>query len=272
LSSGTTYSIVAQFVATDTVNYTDSDISEAITVTTRSSSSSGGGGNPDTTTTTTTTTTDTTDTTDTDTDTTTTDDTFNTTPIEVAAEAVMTTEEAAAAVEAMTDVEADAYYADAIAWAFEYGVTTGTSDTTFSPDLGCTRAQIVTYLYRLAGSPDVEGGTHDFDDVDNEAYYHDAILWAVANGITNGTSSTTFDPELICTRAQIVTFLHRFAGQPEADDHGFVDVDSEDYYNSAVAWAYENGITTGTSEDVFSPSNDCNRAQVVTLLYRYIVG
>ncbi len=200
-----------------------------------------------------------------------TDTAFNTTPIEVTTEAVMTEEEAAAAVAAMTDVEADAYYADAIAWALEYGITTGTSDSTFDPSAECTRAQIVTFLYRMAGSPTIEGGTNIFADVDSDAYYYDAILWAIENGITNGTSSTTFDPDAVCTRAQIATFLHRFAGQPEADDHGFVDVDSDDYYNSAVAWAYENGITTGTSDSTFSPADDCTRAQVVTFLYRYVV-
>ncbi|MCC8080284.1 MAG: S-layer homology domain-containing protein, partial [Oscillospiraceae bacterium] len=149
-------------------------------------------------------------------------------------------------------------------------VSEGVSDDSFGADLGCTRAQIVTYLYRLAGSPDVEGGTHGFDDVDSDAYYHDAILWAVANGITNGTSETTFDPELICTRAQIVTFLHRFAGQAEAEgDHGFDDVHSSAYYSDAVLWAVVNEITNGTGDTTFSPDDDCTRAQVVTFLYRY---
>ncbi|MCD8065703.1 MAG: S-layer homology domain-containing protein [Oscillospiraceae bacterium] len=142
-----------------------------------SSSTHSGSSSSGTTTTTTTTVTDVTDT------------SFNTTPIEVTAEAVMTEEEATAAVEAMTDVEADAYYTNAIAWALEYGITTGTSDSTFDPSAECTRAQIVTFLYRMAGSPAVEGGTNVFADVDSDAYYYDAILWAIENGITRGQRS-----------------------------------------------------------------------------------
>ncbi|MCD8017800.1 MAG: S-layer homology domain-containing protein [Oscillospiraceae bacterium] len=260
IKAGTNSTSVGKVAGKSDGSTVDSAVSTSgTTVTIASSSSGGGSGSSGTTTTTTTTVTDVTDT------------AFNTTPIEVTAEAVMTEEEAAAAVAAMTDVDADAYYADAIAWALEYGITTGTSDSTFDPSAECTRAQIVTFLYRMAGSPAVEGGTNVFADVDSDAYYYNAILWAIENGITNGTSSTTFDPDAVCTRAQIVTFLHRFAGQPDADDHGFVDVDSDDYYNSAVAWAYENGITTGTSDSTFSPADDCTRAQVVTFLYRYAV-
>ncbi|MCD8343024.1 MAG: metallophosphoesterase [Oscillospiraceae bacterium] len=174
----------------------------------------------------------------------------------------------------LPDVALDGYYYDALAWAVENGVTTGTSDTTFSPNIGCTRAQVVTFLYRAAGSPEVENGTvNPFTDVDSDAYYCSAVLWAVEQGITLGTSETTFSPDNVCSRAQIVTFLYRAAGSPEVDDSAdsaFTDVSSSAYYCNAVLWAAQQGITLGTSETTFSPDDDCTRAQIVTFMFRYM--
>ncbi len=169
-----------------------------------------------------------------------------------------------------TDVDAADYYYDALTWALEQEITTGTSDSTFSPDVGCTRAQIVTFLYRYAGSPAVTGDAADFADVGAGAYYCDAVTWAVQNGITDGVGGGLFDPDAICTRAQIVTFLHRFAAQPEsAADNGFADVSASAYYAAAVAWAVEADITNGIGENAFAPDAACTRAQAVTFLYRY---
>ncbi|MCD8128770.1 MAG: S-layer homology domain-containing protein, partial [Oscillospiraceae bacterium] len=169
-----------------------------------------------------------------------------------------------------TDVDAADYYYDALTWALEQEITTGTSDSTFSPDVGCTRAQIVTFLYRYAGSPAVTGDAADFADVGAGAYYCDAVTWAVQNGITDGVGNGLFDPDAICTRAQIVTFLHRFAAQPEsAADNGFADVSASAYYAAAVAWAVEADITNGVGENAFAPDAACTRAQAVTFLYRY---
>lgn len=169
-----------------------------------------------------------------------------------------------------TDVDAADYYYDALTWALEQEITTGTSDSTFSPDVGCTRAQIVTFLYRYAGSPAVTGDAADFADVGAGAYYCDAVTWAVQNGITDGVGGGLFDPDAICTRAQIVTFLHRFAAQPEsAADNGFADVSASACYAAAVAWAVEADITNGVGENAFAPDAACTRAQAVTFLYRY---
>ena len=171
---------------------------------------------------------------------------------------------------AFADVESDAYYCDAVAWAAENGITTGTDRTHFSPDLGVTRAQVVTFLYRAAGCPDVSSASR-FKDVVRGSYYETAVAWAVQNGITKGTGETTFSPERICTRAQIVTFLARFAGNADAAAATpFTDVSANAYYAAAVAWAVENGITKGTGKTTFSPDAPCTRAQVVTFLYRYM--
>lgn len=172
-----------------------------------------------------------------------------------------------------TDVPADAYYADAVEWAVKNGITVGTGDgTTFSPDLGCTRAQVVTFLWRAAGCPAPKGAVNPFTDVESSAYYSEAVLWAVENGITVGTGDgTTFSPDEICSRAQIVTFLWRNENRPGAAAvNSFVDVDSNAYYAGAVEWAAENGITVGTNAEgtMFSPDDDCTRAQIVTFLYR----
>ena len=168
------------------------------------------------------------------------------------------------------DVKPGAYYADAVAWAVAKGVTTGTSATTFSPDEGCTRGQVVTFLWRAAGSPEPVGAKNPFRDVKSDAYYYKAVLWAVENGITSGTSATTFSPEDVCTRGQIVTFLWRANGKPSPSKTGnpFKDVKSGDYFYDAVLWAVEKGITLGTDATHFSPSDTCTRGQVVTFLYR----
>lgn len=166
------------------------------------------------------------------------------------------------------DVPASAYYHDAVLWAAEKGVTSGTTATTFSPDMTCTRAQAVTLLWRAAGSPEPKNTGMTFTDVPASAYYYKAVLWAIEQGVTQGTSNTTFSPNATCTRAQIVTFLYRAEGSPAAAGHSFSDVNATDYYNAAVGWASDKGVTSGTGSDRFSPSADCTRAQIVTFLYR----
>lgn len=167
------------------------------------------------------------------------------------------------------DVKEGAYYYDAVLWAVEQKITSGTSATTFSPDTSCTRAQMVTFLWRAAGSPKVENGKNPFTDVKADAYYYDAVLWAVEKGVTSGTSATTFSPDATVTRGQTVTFLYRNAGSPEVSGTmPFTDVEADAYYAKAVQWAVQQKITTGTSETTFSPMSDCTRGQIVTFLYR----
>ncbi len=168
------------------------------------------------------------------------------------------------------DVREGEYYYDAVLWAVENGITAGTSATTFSPTVGCTRAQVVTFLWRTAGEPAPTTSNNPFTDVAKGTYYYSAVLWAVEKGITAGTSATTFSPDDTCTRAQIVTFLWRYKGQPEpiAANNPFNDVYKSAYYAKAVLWAAENGVTSGTSASTFSPDDTCTRAQVVTFLYR----
>ena len=167
------------------------------------------------------------------------------------------------------DVKEGAYYYDAVLWAVEQKITSGTSATTFSPDASCTRAQMVTFLWRAAGSPKVENGKNPFTDVQADAYYYDAVLWAVEKGVTSGTSATTFSPDATVTRGQTVTFLYRNAGSPEVSGTmPFTDVKADAYYAKAVQWAVQQKITTGTSETTFSPMSDCTRGQIVTFLYR----
>lgn len=168
-----------------------------------------------------------------------------------------------------TDVPAGAYYADAVKWAVAEGITSGTSPTTFSPNNGCTRAQMVTFLWRAAGCPEPESDYEPFRDVPKDAYYRKAVLWAAGEGITSGTSPTTFSPNATVTRAQTVTFLWRWEGEPEADQRsGFRDVPTGQYYSEAVSWAVEAGITNGTGTTTFSPGQTCTRAQIVTFLWR----
>ena len=167
-----------------------------------------------------------------------------------------------------SDVPSDAYYADAVAWAAEEGITGGITATTFGPNNGCTRGQVVTFLWRAAGSP-VVNMVNPFTDVSEDAYNYQAILWAYASGITGGMTETTFAPNATCTRAQIVTFLHRAQGSPAASSSvSFTDVPADAYYADAVAWAAEEGITGGVTATTFAPNATCTRAQVVTFLYR----
>ena len=170
---------------------------------------------------------------------------------------------------AFVDVPAGSYYEDAVNWAAGSGITEGTDETHFSPDGICTRAQAVTFLWRAAGSPRPETQTMPFTDVPEGSYYYDAVLWAAENGITKGTSETTFSPGLNCSRAQIVTFLWRSEKSPAAGSRNpFTDVASDAYYTGAVLWAVDADITKGTSETTFSPNADCTRAQIVTFLWR----
>ena len=167
------------------------------------------------------------------------------------------------------DVATGSYYEDAVDWAVENGITKGTDDTHFSPDGICTRAQAVTFLWRTAGSPKPETRAMPFTDVPVGSYYYDAVLWAVENGITKGTSDTTFSPNMTCTRAQIVAFLWRSEKSPAAGTaNPFADVKSTAYYADAVLWAVKENITKGTTNTTFSPDADCTRAQIVTFLWR----
>ncbi len=169
-----------------------------------------------------------------------------------------------------TDVSAGMYYYEPVVWAVEEGITTGTSATTFSPDKDCTRGQIVTFLWRAYGSPEPTNTTHSFTDIEANAYYYKAVLWAVENGITTGTSTTTFSPDKTCTRGQAVTFLWRAQGRPtpKTTENPFTDVSEADYFYAPVLWAAEENITTGTSATTFSPTKTCTRGQIVTFLYR----
>ena len=166
------------------------------------------------------------------------------------------------------DVSKDAFYYDAVLWAVANDVTKGTSDTSFSPDEGCTRAQIVAFLYRAAGSPKIEKVKNPFTDVSKNSEFYDAIMWAVSEGITNGTTATTFSPDEVCTRAQIVTFLYRASGDKVTAKAAFNDVAANAWYAEAVTWAVANGVTKGTGANAFSPDLTCTRAQAVTLIYR----
>ena len=167
------------------------------------------------------------------------------------------------------DVNSGDYFYDAVNWAVEKGITTGTSATTFSPNASCTRAQIVTFLWRASGSPEPKTASNPFTDVAANAYYCKAVLWAVENGITTGTSATTFSPDAPCTRAQGVTFLWRANGSKAASAAAsFTDVASDAYYAPAVAWAAEQNVTGGVGNGLFSPDTTCTRAQNVSMLYR----
>ena len=167
------------------------------------------------------------------------------------------------------DVATGSYYEDAVDWAVENGITKGTDDSHFSPDGICTRAQAVTFLWRTAGSPKPETRAMPFTDVPVGSYYYDAVLWAVENGITKGTSDTTFSPNMTCSRAQIVAFLWRSEKSPATGTaNPFADVKSTAYYADAVLWAVKENITKGTTSTTFSPNADCTRAQIVTFLWR----
>ena len=167
------------------------------------------------------------------------------------------------------DVPSGSYYKEAVNWAVENGITKGTDTTHFSPNGICTRAQAVTFLWRAAGSPAAKSGAMPFTDVKAGSYYETAVLWAVENGITKGTTATTFSPEQNCSRAQIVTFLWRSEKSPAAGTvNPFTDVKASAYYADAVLWAVKEDVTKGTTATTFSPNDNCTRAQIVTFLYR----
>ena len=170
------------------------------------------------------------------------------------------------------DVKADDYFCDAVRWAAEKGITKGIDETHFGPYVGTTRAQVVTFLWRAAGSPEPTGTAAKFTDVLSGSYYEKAVAWAIEQGITKGTSPSTFSPYAVCTRAQITTFLARYAGVEDTDTESvFSDVNATDYFAAAVKWAKDNGVTDGVSKDAFGPSQSCTRAQTVTLLFRWAV-
>ena len=166
------------------------------------------------------------------------------------------------------DVKTGDYFYDAVLWAVEKGITNGTSAETFSPEDPCTRAQLVTFLWRAAGSP-VVNYAMDLSDVAGDAYYAEAVRWALSEGITTGTSADQFSPDATCTREQAVTFLYRAADSPAVSgESAFEDVGADAYYARAVAWAAQNGVTNGISQALFGTGSDCTRAQIVTFLYR----
>ena len=170
------------------------------------------------------------------------------------------------------DVKAGDYFYDAVLWAAEKGITSGTDATHFSPNAACTRAQIVTFLWRAAGSPEPKG-TGSFADVPADSYYTKAVAWAVENGITGGTGDGKFSPDATCTRAQAVTFLYRASGASAVSGNAaFSDVATNAYYAAAVKWAEKNGVTGGIGGGLFGSGNDCTRAQIVTFLYRTYQG
>ena len=172
------------------------------------------------------------------------------------------TEPDESAAPSFTDIAADAYYTEPVAWAVAQGITSGTTSTTFSPNSACTRAQITTFLWRAAGSPEPETSSA-FTDVKANAYYAQAVAWAAESGMVTGS---TFSPDAPCTRLMAVEFMWKQAGSPSAADTNFTDVSSD-----AVNWAVEAGVTSGTTAATFSPDTACTRAQIVTFLYRAFV-
>ena len=170
------------------------------------------------------------------------------------------------------DVPANAYFADAVKWAVDKGITNGLPDTMFGPYASCTRAQIVTFLWRAAGSPEPKATTSAMTDLNPNAYYYKAVLWAIENGITDGMTETTFAPDATCTRGQSVTFLHRALKGTASGSANFTDVKSDAFYADAINWAVANNVTNGTSNTTFSPNADCTRAEIVTFLYRAYQG
>ena len=166
------------------------------------------------------------------------------------------------------DVPSDAYYAEAVEWAVDRGITNGKANGLFGSNDSCTRGQIVTFLWRAAGSPAPKGAAAVPTDVIPGSYCYNAVAWALENGITNGMADGTFGVNNTCTRGQSVTFLHRALGTAPSAVNGFTDVAADSFCADAVAWAVENGVTNGTSATTFSPNNGCTRAQIVTFLYR----
>lgn len=172
-------------------------------------------------------------------------------------------------VDAFKDVKATDYYYNPVKWAVENGVSSGTSNNTFSPTSPCTRAQVMTFLWRAMGSPEPHRPTSDFIDVKETDYYKDAVQWAVENNVTAGTSNELFSPNAVCTRGQVMTFLWRAekSPQPKTRSNVFKDVSSSNYYYNPVLWAVENGVTAGTGRTTFSPGQKCTRGQVMTFLW-----
>ena len=169
------------------------------------------------------------------------------------------------------DVSTSAYYYEAVKWAQKKGITGGIGNGLFGPNQPCTRAQIVTFLWRAAGSPEPKTMS-SFADVSMDAYYAKAVAWAVENGITTGTGDGKFSPDATCTRAQSVTFLFRAIGKLVDSKAEFSDVLADSYYANAVDWAVENGVTNGIGDGLFGPDNSCTRAQIVTFLFRAYQG
>lgn len=166
------------------------------------------------------------------------------------------------------DVPNNAYFYEAVKWAVKNGITTGVGNDLFAPEQPCTRAQIVTFLWRAAGSPEPKGATSGMTDVVSGSYYEKAVAWAIENGITTGTTASTFSPDATCTRAQAVTFLARALNAKAASAAEFSDVPTDSYFADAVAWAAANGVTEGIGGGLFGSDNDCTRGQIVTFLYR----
>ena len=169
-----------------------------------------------------------------------------------------------------TDVHEGDYFYQPVLWAVENDITAGTSDTTFSPNQACTREQAMMFLWKAAGKPQPTSSYNPFTDVKPDAYYYDAVLWAVEKNITSGVSDTKFGTGTPCTRGQIMTFLYKAAGSPSVSGNNpFRDVRQGDYFYSPVLWAVRNGITSGTSATEFSPAQSCTRGQIVTFLYKH---
>lgn len=182
------------------------------------------------------------------------------------AEEAKPTEEPEGKTVEFTDVDANAYYYEAVQWAVEKGITSGTSETTFSPDKPCTRAQTIVFLWRTAGSPEPKGKSNPFSDVKETANSYKAVLWAAERGIVSGDS---FKPDDAVTRAQVATFLYRNAGSPAVTGgDSFSDVPADAYFAKPVAWVAAKGITSGTKDHTFNPDAACTRGQIVTFLYR----
>lgn len=167
------------------------------------------------------------------------------------------------------DVSENDYYYEPVLWAVENGITEGTDKTHFSPEMNCTRAQVMTFLWRAAGKPEPSSNQTSFVDVPEDAYYRKAVLWGAEKGITNGVDETHFAPDDIITRGQAVTLLYNYRQKPShSTSNPFVDVSEGTYYYDAVLWAVENNITNGTGKNHFSPNDNCTRGQIVTFLYR----
>ena len=167
------------------------------------------------------------------------------------------------------DVSNDAYYHDAVLWAVERKITNGVTEDRFSPDIPCSRGQIVTFLWRMVDSPVVKDVSNSFSDVVEGSFCYNAVLWAAKNGITTGISVDLFGTDMTCTRGQMTVLLYRYAGSPTVKETSrFADVAADSYYSVAIAWATEQGITNGTTETTFSPDAVCTRAQIVAFLYR----